>query len=315
MGFALGAKQEMSDLRAGSKALGPEHVSATASSFGQRLRFDVSAGGIHLQQYECVPGTWSHDALAFCRIALQETGSPRIERVIDDSKERQIRRAGTISISPSNTYQRWTWDCEMRVILLFISQAVLDEVAFESGMGTKSFEHLTPLVVDDNLIKHTALGLLTECVVSSKASSLLIGTAGRHVAAHILTRYAQIEREDKFKGLAEWRLKRSLDFIEQNMGRDIGLEELARNSDMTPHYFCRAFRKSVGMPPYRYLVSRRIERSKELLTSTSMDVIEIALELGFSSHAHFSNTFRSLVGCAPTIYRSRSRTLSSVVQT
>ncbi len=302
----------MSDFHTGFSPSEPNHISASAPFFGQRLNFAAAAGGIHLHQYECVPGTWWHDALPFYRIAVQETGSPHIERVIDNAKERRIRPAGTISISPSNTFQRWAWDCKMRIILLFISQTILDEISSESGMGESNLRRLSPLVVDDSLIKYTVLELLTECVAGSKIPDLLIGTAGRHVATHILSRYSQNEREKKLRGLAGWRLKRALDFIEQNLDTDIGLEELARNSDMTPHYFCRSFRQAVGMPPYRYLVNRRIERAKELLAETGKDVIEIALELGFSSHAHFSNTFRSAVGCAPTAYRLQYQGLGDI---
>jgi AraC family transcriptional regulator len=300
----------MSDSHAGRNQKGPDYASSSVPYLGQHLNFDMSAGGIHLHQYECEPGSCSHDVLSFYRITVQETGSPHIERVIENTKERRIRPAGTVSISPPNTLQRWAWDCDMRITLLFISQTILDEIASESGMNEKNLRSLSPLVINDQLIKYTALELLTECATAPKVSSLLIGTAGRHVAAHILTRYSHIERENKTTGLAEWRLKRALDFIEQNLNKDIGLEELARNSDMTPHYFCRSFRKAVGMPPYRYLLSRRIERSKTLLTSTGKDVIEIAFELGFSSHAHFSTTFRSAVGCTPSTYRSQYRGLA-----
>ncbi len=78
-------------------------------------------------------------------------------------------------------------------------------------------------------------------------------------------------------------------------------------TDMTPHYFCRTFRQSIGMPPHRDLISRRIERSKELLASTDKDVTEIALEVGFSSHAHFSAAFQRAVGYAPRTYRNSVR--------
>ena len=107
--------------------------------------------------------------------------------------------------------------------------------------------------------------------------------------------------------MAQWKLRRALDYIEENIDRDIGLEALSKNIDMSPHYFCRAFRKSVGKPPYRYLISRRIERSKELLASTDKDVTEIALRVGFSSHSHFSTAFRRAVGHAPSAYRNSVR--------
>ncbi|MEH2474222.1 AraC family transcriptional regulator [Nitrobacteraceae bacterium AZCC 2161] len=298
----------MTSLPLRSAPRGPECVASSAENFGQRLTFEVSHEDFHLHKYECAPGGgWEHDALAFCRIAIQDLGSPKMERDIEGHRERQIRPVGKISISPSNTSQRWSWDCKMRVTLLFVSQRVIEEIAAEAGISKRFSQISTPLVTDDNLIKHTVAELAAECAVSSKVSRLLVGTAGRHVAAHLIARYAQAGQPQRDAGMVEWKLKRALDFIEQNLGHDIGLDELASNSDMTPHYFCRAFRKSVGMPPYRYLVRRRIERSKELLASTDNEVTDIALELGFSSHAHFCNTFRSVVDCSPSTFRKVSR--------
>jgi AraC family transcriptional regulator len=298
----------MTTLPLRSAPRGPESVASSAANFGQRLTFEVAHEDFHLHKYECVSGGgWEHDALAFCRIAIQDLGSPKMERDIEGRRERQVRPVGKISISPSDTSQRWAWDCNMRVTLLFISQRVIEEIAAEAGISKRLVQISTPLVTDDNLIKHTVAELAAECAVSSKVSRLLVGAAGRHVAAHLIARYARAEHQQRDAGMVEWKLKRALDFIEQNIGQDIGLDELASNSDMTPHYFCRAFRKSVGIPPYRYLVRRRIERSKELLISTDNDITDIALELGFSSHAHFCNTFRNVVDCSPSAYRKIGR--------
>ncbi len=69
--------------------------------------------------------------------------------------------------------------------------------------------------------------------------------------------------------------------------------------------FYRGFKSSVGMPPYRYFVARRIERAKELLSTTNQEVTDIALGLGFSSTSHFSTTFKSVAGCSPSEFRRR----------
>jgi AraC family transcriptional regulator len=83
--------------------------------------------------------------------------------------------------------------------------------------------------------------------------------------------------------MAQWKLERALDYIEEHIDRDLSLEELSASLDMTPHYFGRLLRKSVGMPPHRYLITRIIERAKELLASTNKDMTAIALTVGFSS--------------------------------
>ena len=298
----------MTSAQAVSPRLGPEDVLSSAKDFGVRLRLQASHGGIHLHQYDCVPGGWRHEALSSWRIAYQQIGAPRIQRVVEASSERQLRPAGKISISPPNA-QSWTWDCNNRLAILFVSQDIIDEIATDAGLDGRYGELQTPLLVDDDLIRHTILEMLSECSISSKVSSLLIDSAGRHVAAHLLARYSRALRQEKAKasGMVQWKLKRALDYIEEHIDRDFGLEELSEVLDMTPHYLCRSFRKSVGMPPHRYLITRRIERAKELLASSDKDVTEIALEVGFSSHSHFTTAFRRSVGYAPRTYRNSLR--------
>ena len=151
----------MNSTSATSKRLGPEHVSSSAPIFGQRLTFQTFSGGVHLHQYELVPGGWSHEALDSWRIAFQQTGSPRVIRKVGNQRERQLRPAGTISINPPSP-QSWTWDCKMRVALLFISQDVISEVLSEAGMDRQYGELVTPLVIDDPLIKQTIVEMLSE---------------------------------------------------------------------------------------------------------------------------------------------------------
>jgi AraC family transcriptional regulator len=177
----------------------------------------------------------------------------------------------------------------------------------DAGLHGRYCELQTPLLVDDALIRHSILEMLSECSISSKVLSLLIDSAGRHVAAHLLARYSRALRQLKASGMVQWKLKRALDYIEEHIDRDFGLEELSEVLDMTPHYLCRSFRKSVGMPPHRYLITRRMERAKELLASSDKDVTEIALEVGFSSHSHFTTAFRRSVGYAPRTYRNSVR--------
>jgi AraC family transcriptional regulator len=63
-------------------------------------------------------------------------------------------------------------------------------------------------------------------------------------------------------GLAAWQERTDADYIEEHLEDNISLAAFAQLVRLSPHYFCRAFRQSFGMPPHRYHCSRRIERPR-----------------------------------------------------
>ena len=104
-------------------------------------------------------------------------------------------------------------------------------------------------------------------------------------------------------GLSGWQKRVACQYIEDNLALDISLAELARLAHLSPAYFSRAFRRSFGVPPYRYQQERRIARAKTLLADLKRPMLEIALacDLGYASN--FTATFPKMTGSTPTQFR------------
>ena len=103
--------------------------------------------------------------------------------------------------------------------------------------------------------------------------------------------------------LAVWQQRIVATYIEEHLAEAISLHALAKLVDLSPYYFCRAFKQSFGIPPHRYHVNRRIERAKALLAERESSVTDVALEVGFSETSSFSAAFRHTTGTTPTEYR------------
>ena len=103
--------------------------------------------------------------------------------------------------------------------------------------------------------------------------------------------------------LNDRRLAVVLDFVEANLDRNIGLAEIAGVSGLTVSQFSRAFKRSTGLSPYRYVVERRVDRARRLLVETSNSLAEVAYSAGFSSQSHMIDTFRRHLGTTPGRYR------------
>jgi AraC family transcriptional regulator len=94
-------------------------------------------------------------------------------------------------------------------------------------------------------------------------------------------------------------------FLAQNLSRDVDLTTIAAHASLSPYYFTRQFTAMVGMPPYRYLISLRIQRAAQLLRESDLTVTQILHRVGFHSPSHFTTTFRRHMGLSPTDYRRR----------
>jgi AraC-like DNA-binding protein len=105
-------------------------------------------------------------------------------------------------------------------------------------------------------------------------------------------------------GLGSSRFKRVLDFIEEHLERDIGLVELASLAGLSVTHFAHAFKAQQGVAPYRYIMRRRIERSKRLLRTRDETIAAVAAQSGFSSQSRFARMFAREVGTTPSAYRS-----------
>ena len=110
-------------------------------------------------------------------------------------------------------------------------------------------------------------------------------------------------RSEPIHALRDTKLRMVTDYIESNLHRHITLSELSCLVELTPRYFCGAFREAMGRPPHQFQIERRIERAKTLLDESSMPLIDVALTVGFNSQSHLNEYFRRMVGVTPARYR------------
>jgi AraC-like DNA-binding protein len=93
------------------------------------------------------------------------------------------------------------------------------------------------------------------------------------------------------------------DFIEEHIGEKISLSALSSMAGLSTNHFARAFQQSVGMPPHRYLLRRRVQHVEQMLRDTQLPLSQIALAAGFSDQSHLARHFRRLTGVPPSLVR------------
>jgi AraC-like DNA-binding protein len=103
------------------------------------------------------------------------------------------------------------------------------------------------------------------------------------------------------------RLLRAKDRMDAASHQDWPVQRLARVSRVSEAHFARSFKQAFGVPPHRYLLTRRIERATALLRDTDRPITEIAFTTGWESLGTFGRTFRDVTGESPGAIRARAR--------
>ena len=161
------------------------------------------------------------------------------------------------------------------------------------------------LLFEDATLSATALKLKRLIENTSSDGSPYFEALGT-VLAHELVRLnagtPRIEAPAK-GGLAAWQQRIVTTYIEEHLAEPITLATLARLVGLSPYYFCRAFKQSLGLPPHRYHNRRRIEHAKLLLAKPAPSVTDIGLTVGYSETSSFTAAFHKTTGITPTAYR------------
>lgn len=101
------------------------------------------------------------------------------------------------------------------------------------------------------------------------------------------------------------RLEQAISYCRKNLGRPIGVADLARASGYSRFHFVRVFRHSEGVSPSEFIRNERMSVAARMLVETEMPIAGIAEETGFASSNYFTKVFRRVYGMPPTAFRHR----------
>ena len=155
----------------------------------------------------------------------------------------------------------------------------------------------------DPVMHGLAMSLLAALQDPAKATTLFVDYVALAFHAHILTAYGGCLVAGVRAGLAPWQLRRVDEFIEAHLDGDPSIADLARECRLSESHFARAFRRTTGMTPHRWVMKRRIERAKELLLQSDLELTQIALACGFVDQSHLNRNFVRAEGHSPGKWR------------
>ena len=212
------------------------------------------------------------------------------------------------ALQPATLPAFYSWETTDEGLLFIIEPDFLDRIATQTECIQSDKIELIPILkTRDPQIENLASLFLQEMQSGGMGGKLYTESLSNLLAVHLLRNYCAFPA--KFKeykgGLAPYKLKQVINYINDNLDRRIGLEDLANLLDLSTYYLCREFRNSVGVSPYRYILERRIEKAQELIKNSKLSLADVAYESGFSSQSQMTQHFRKSVGVTPKVYRDK----------
>jgi AraC family transcriptional regulator len=243
-------------------------------------------------------------------LAVYEQGERREGETFVEGLPRSTRRdfkRKLVFVPAGHEYSDWQEPRSLtRVVYFYFDPSKMPTLPQADVAGTR----LSPrLFFEDTTLWDTAVKLRKQIESAGSDNRLYFEALGVVLAHELVCLNAGIRPVEApvRGGLAGWQQRIVTSYIEEHLSEQIPLATLARLVRLSPYYFCRAFKQSLGMPPHRYHNSRRIEHAKALLAKPELSVTEIGLTVGFSETSSFTAAFRKATGQTPTGYHRSLR--------
>ncbi|MEG9435661.1 helix-turn-helix transcriptional regulator [Edaphobacter sp. HDX4] len=263
--------------------------------------------GVLLERHTMAPTELpEHEHRELC-LHLQLSGDDKMRWWSGGAEGVERTFPGSIMVVPAGTRDRAVWHGSSERLILSIRPEILNEIAASTGSTTPEFGAQWSL-------RDPALGGLMsemgrEAVEGWPLGSLYADLMATGLVSQLLYRHAvnSVDLRHLRGGLPVPQLRRAMEYISENLARDVRLEEVAGEVKLSPFHFAREFRAATGKTPYQYLLDQRMDKAKHLLKHHSWPVQEIAGMTGFQSAVNFGRTFRQRVGVTPGVWRRDSR--------
>jgi len=189
-------------------------------------------------------------------------------------------------------------------LVLYVTQASLDEVAY--AHGAPRVEQLAwPLGHFDPVVYHLGKTLLSSLEQPHHTSKLVVDHVLHALNCHFVCSYGGVKMSapQHRGGLSTMQKRRATELLEANLDGKIALHQVAEACDLSVGHFARAFRQTFRRPPYKWLIERRVDRARDLMTNSRLSLADIAIQSGFADQSALNRTFKRLHGVAPGIWR------------
>jgi AraC family transcriptional regulator len=208
---------------------------------------------------------------------------------------------GDLEIIPPNLGGVWELKSRDTALVIGLKLRVLERFVREAGEDPGKLRVSNRFQARDPQIEHIGWALKAEMEAGYPSGRPYMDALATGLAARIVRHHSSLARNSRAirAAMPGRKLKAVLSYIEDNLGRDLGLRDIAQVAGLSVSHFKTMFRKSLGVPPHQYLIRRRVERAASQLRLEKIPIGQIALEDGFCHQSHLALHTRRVLGLTP----------------
>jgi AraC family transcriptional regulator len=210
-----------------------------------------------------------------------------------------------ISIMPAGVTRQFRRDSATpyELTAIFLDPLMLTGIA-RAQTGVDFPEIIPQFGITDPLIRSIGMLLDAELALEHPSPRIYAESLVAALAAQVFAKYAKPVLDDMRSLGGNWaQLRRSIEHINENLDKELLLDDIARVANMSKYHFAKSFRQVIGVPPHQYLVRMRVEKARKLLGNEEMSLEEVASRVGYVDIGQFSEQFCKIVGTTPRRYR------------
>lgn len=289
-----------------SKLIFLDHESGSPSDCGEVLDISLSSSDLDWKGVVLEKGSSPHfyptnvsTPYFYFAVALEKPLHWNVET--SDGVAPLVTSPGDIWINPPRT----PFTHEISEPCYFVILAVEEEVflnACPMNLEGKSLQFLNNYNVNDHSLKSIIDLFLLEVETKGRNGPAYLNHLLSVLSVYYLNNYSNLNDLDEAKPQSkfnEHQLATVDSFIDENMHRQMTIDEMADALRCSKFYFLREFKKLTGITPYQYLLNKRLDCAKSQLSENKSNIADIALGLGFNDQSHFTRAFKGRFGVTP----------------
>lgn len=258
---------------------------------------------IGLETFCLPPGETPEFCLDRYSISTNVGSKVRASHCIEGKYSQATFFQGTAVICPIHRPHFFWWESTLQIATLNLKPELLHLHAIELW-GQEDVELIPHFGFQDELIHQMGLALNSDLRSPGGSNRLYAETMANALAVHLLRNYSTQKQRSigDNAAISQHKLRWIIDYIHDNLERDLSLQELAAIAQLSQYHFCRVFRQEIGLSPHQYVIQQRIEKAKKLLQKGGMSIGAVAIACGFSHQSHLNRHFKRWTGVTPKTF-------------